>query len=115
MVYFKKAEIDTSDGFIYVYSGIHQLELEKLLDAVMTQNEYQHLGQGVYEKGNRTMRLLFGGFCKYYKFKLSIDSSDLENIKVRVLSYSSGLSGGLLGLNKVKRETNFLRELFKTI
>lgn len=115
MVYFKNAELDTGDGFIYIYSGIQQLELEKLLDAVMTQNEYRHLGQGVYEKGNRTMRLLFGGFCKYYKFKLSIDSSDIENIKVRVLSYSSGLSGGLLGLNKVKRETNFLRELFKTI
>ncbi len=115
MGYFKNEEAINSSGFIYVYSGISQYELEKAIDAAMTKNEYIHLGQGVYEKGSRIKRLLFGAFCKYYKFKISINASDTDNIKVRVISYSTGLSGGLIGLKKVKDEIKYLQNVYKNI
>lgn len=115
MGYFKSAEANTGEGFIYVYSNISQPKLEQLIDEAMTDFEYKHLGQGIYEKGNRTMRILFGGFCKYYKFKLSVDASDPQNIKVRVLNGSSGMSGGALGVAKVRKEIDRLRHLYQNL
>lgn len=115
MGYFKNAEANTGEGFIYVYSGVSQPELEKIVDAAMTNFEYRHLGQGVYEKGNRTMRLLFGGFCKYYKVKLSVDGTDPQNIKVRLLNGSSGMSGGAMGMVKVKNEIDRLRQIYQNL
>jgi len=115
MGYFKDAEVNTGEGFIYVYSGTSQQELEKLIDAAMTNFEYKHLGQGIYEKGSRTMRILFGGFCKYYKFKLSVDGTDPQNIKVRVVNGSSGISGGAIGIAKVRSEIDRLRHIYQNI
>lgn len=115
MGYFKNAEVNTGEGFIYVYSGVSQPELEKQIDAAMSNFEYRHLGQGIYEKGNRTMRILFGGFCKYYKFKLSVDATDPANIKVRVLNGSSGMSGGALGVAKVRKEIDRLRHIYQNL
>jgi hypothetical protein len=115
MGYFKSAEINTGEGFIYVYSGISQSELEKLIDAAMSDFEYKHLGHGIYEKGSRTKRILFGGFCKYYKFQLSVDATDPNNIKVRVLNGSSGMSGGAIGVAKVRNEIERLRQIYQSL
>lgn len=55
--------------------------------------------EGSYEKGDRTLRLLFGAFVKYFKFKIKI-----ENNKLHIHKESSGMSGGLIGINQVNKE-----------
>ncbi|HOK37704.1 MAG: hypothetical protein WHW07_00075 [Bacteroidales bacterium] len=56
---------------------------------------------GSYEKGDRILRLLFGAFVKYFKFKIKI-----ENNKLHIHKESSGMSGGLIGMNQVNKEFN---------
>lgn len=115
MGYFSGANLNSGERFVYVYSGVSQSELENIIDSSMQSIGYKHLGNGVYEKGSRTMRLLFGAFCKYFKFQVSLDASDPQNILVGVKKASSGMSGGLIGVNQIKNEMIYLSQAFQSI
>jgi len=59
----------------------------------------------IFEKGNRTTKLLFGAFVKYYKMQVHV-----QNGCVHIGSVSSGFSGGLIGVGQVKKEAVRLAE-----
>ncbi len=115
MAYFSGEELNSSDRFVYVYKNISQPEIERLVDSTMRSLGYKHLGRGVYEYGSRTTRLLLGGFYKYFKFKVSLDASDPTGIKVGLNKESTGMSGGLLGVSKMNKETNRLKDIFRQL
>jgi hypothetical protein len=53
----------------------------------------------IFEKGNRTTKLLFGAFVKYFKFNVKV-----ENCRVHFSSGNSRFSGGVIGIGQVKKE-----------
>ena len=115
MLYFRDAEYESGESFIYSYANTTPTELEKAVSEAMNSMGYKHLGGGVFEKGSRTMRLLFGAFCKYFKFQVAIDFSNPELLKLQVSKATTGVSGGAIGVSQVKKEMEYMKKIFQTI
>ena len=115
MGYFKGAELSSSERFIYIYSGLPLAELERQIDGAMVSAGYKNKGNGIYEYGSRTARLLLGAFHKYFKNQISIELVSPTDIRVEVRKATSGMSGGLIGMNQVKTEMVRLNRLFQSI
>ncbi len=115
MAYFSGEDLNSSERFVYIYTNIQQPEMEQIIHSTMTSLGYKHIGLGVYEYGDRAMRLILGGFYKYFKFKVTLDASDPKGIKVGLKKESSGMSGGLLGVKKMSNEMKRLKEVFRNI
>jgi len=64
---------------------------------------------GVYECGNYTMRILFGAFVKYYKFQTFVTQQGEQTV-IRVQKGHSGMSGGVIGMNKLNKELKKIAE-----
>ncbi|MFN5982043.1 MAG: hypothetical protein ACK476_04625 [Fluviicola sp.] len=120
MIHFNKSEKSIEDLFIYSYNNISLNDLSGNVEFVLTSNGYKKeeidAENSYYVKGNRVLRLLLGAFYKYFKFKVTIKeiASD-EIIKVQVKKETSGMSGGLVGMNQVKNELARLANEFKNI
>lgn len=115
MGFFKFQEHSVSDKFVYVYGGLSQADLEQLVDHKMRSMGYKHLGKGMYEKGNRTMRFILGGFSKYLKFKVTMNANDPDNLKVGVEKGMGGYMGGALGIIQMNNALAELKQIFTTI
>jgi hypothetical protein len=63
-----------------------------------------------YQKGSRVLRILLGAFVTFHQQKVSITPSDNGSTKVEIDRTSSGMSGGLLGMNAVRKEFKKVRE-----
>lgn len=114
MLYFKE-EIPVGGGLIYIYKGVSVIQMQNEIEMLMISLGYKHLTAGIFEKGNRTMRILFGAFCKYFKFKVIVQPHNEDEVKVSVVKETTGMSGGLIGMNQVKNEYARLSQAFKTI
>ncbi|WP_029906258.1 hypothetical protein [Prevotella sp. 10(H)] len=115
MLYFKEDIPNNDSKLIYIYQNITVTDMQKEVETLMLSLGYKHLGQGLFEKGNRVMRLLFGAFCKYFKFRVYVDDYDKGEVKVTVSKDTTGLSGGAIGVNQVKNEFYKLSKAFQTI
>ncbi len=60
-------------------------------------------GNGTYVRGSRVLRLLLGAFYKYFLFEVSV-FKDKEEVRVEVKRETTGMSGGVIGVNQVKKE-----------
>ncbi|NJO88100.1 MAG: hypothetical protein HC831_03400 [Chloroflexia bacterium] len=118
MAYFKENVQTTGDYFIHKYQGVDLATFTKNIEETLNSNGYKLVeGRGtnaVYEKGNRTMRLLFGAFVKYYKFMVQMQEVN-SAIDLRITKHSSGMSGGLIGVSQVKKELARLGEIMKDV
>ena len=118
MAYFKENVQTTGDYFIHKYQGADTSTLLKSVEETLIANGYKLVEGGgtnaVYEKGNRTMRILFGAFVKYYKFMVQMQEVD-SSLDLRITKHSSGVSGGLIGVNQVKKELARLSEIMRDI
>lgn len=116
---FTKNESSSNSNFIHVYSGITKAEMDEKVHKLLISSGYQKIegvkGDGTYTKGNRVLRILLGAFIKYFKFKIKSIAYEPDEVKVQVYKESSGMSGGLIGMNQVKNELNRLSDSFKTI
>jgi hypothetical protein len=65
-----------------------------------------------YSKGNRALRMLLGAFYKYNQVSANIRESD-HKITLTVNNESTGMSGGLIGMNQVKKEFNSIVAAFE--
>jgi len=114
MIQFIRNENQISDSFTHAYDCDNDNELANSLSKVMVNNGYKlvegTIQRGVYEKGNRALRILFGAFCKYYKFNIVV-----ENKRIGLSSASAGFSGGVIGIGQVRKEVNTLSEKLKTL
>lgn len=114
MIQFMRNENQLSDSFTHVYDCENDNELANALSQVMISCGYKliegNITKGVYEKGNRAMRILFGAFCKYFKFNINI-----ENKSINLSSGTSGFSGGVIGIGQVRKEVNELAEKLKNL
>ena len=104
------------DRVIYNITGCTKDELENKLNLFFTSEGYKlKKTEGevsTYEKGNRTLRILFGAFVKYHKQAVTVKHQG-ELFSLLLQKDSSGMSGGLIGVNQVNKEFARLAEAFK--
>jgi hypothetical protein len=119
MGYFVKNLQSTSDLVSNLYNGIDANGMAQLIDKTMQAQGYKmtegQIGNGTYEKGNRVMRLLFGAFVKYFKFSITISANPQGELMVNLFKQTSGMSGGLIGVNQVKNELKRMAGVMQTI
>jgi len=118
MAHFLKEENTSKDIIRYRYSGLTKQQLEDQLQEMFFASGYKEAGivnnRTIYEKGDRTMRILFGAFVKYYKFVLLVEV-DNEDVIANVMRATSGMSGGIIGRDQVTGEVIRLGQLMKQI
>ncbi len=104
------------DRVIYNASGGSREELDNKLNLFFTSEGYKLKSATpdlkTYEKGNRVARVLLGAFVKYHKQSVGIQQ-DGDKFSVMLHRDSTGMSGGLIGMNQVKKEFTRLTESFK--
>lgn len=119
MAYYINLEKLSSDQSVHQYSNIDRNSLIAQLDSKFASWGYKvesgSPGNASYEKGNRTMRILFGAFVTYFKFTVVVSENSDGIIKVGVQKTTSGMSGGLIGLKKISDELIRVAEELKKI
>jgi hypothetical protein len=119
MANFVKTEINDGSTVLNVYAGIDADALAQKVAQMLTATGYSikegSPKDGIFERGNRIVRLLMGAFHKYFKFGVRIEDGGNGQVKVRVHKLTSGMSGGLIGMNQVKKELNRIAEELKRI
>lgn len=119
MTHFKDSIEVNKTGFNYLYTDISKNDLEKKFRTLFTSNGYSCLSNtgsdSMYEKGSRVMRILLGAFIKYFKFRVIITSTSENEHTVKLIKETSGMSGGVIGINQVKKELDRLSRLFQNI
>ncbi|OSZ76955.1 hypothetical protein CAP36_11010 [Chitinophagaceae bacterium IBVUCB2] len=104
------------DRVVYNITGTSKEELENKLNLFFTSEGYKlksSVGEThTYTKGNRVMRILFGAFVKFHK-QSAIIKNEGDLYSVMLHKDSTGMSGGLIGMNQVKKEFARLSEAFK--
>lgn len=119
MAYFKKNLQRTNEIIINTYGGISKSELDEKANDLMQIQGYKLIGgtpaNGTYEKGNRTMRILFGAFVKYNKFQLSTRAVADDEVELTAQRSTSGFSGGLIGMNQVRNEVIRLADVLNSL
>ena len=106
-----------NDSVVYNITGTTREELENKLNLFFaSENLPLKSDKGdekIYQKGNKTLRVLLGVFVKYFKLAVSIKQQD-NVFSVRILrDMNLVLSGGLIGINKSRKEFARLSESFK--
>lgn len=114
MAYFQKNEISSNDHFVHLYDNVDDNLLAEKVNELFIAQGYSltegQVGNAVYERGNRFLRILLGAFIKYFKFSVSVSLG-----KVTVKKQTSGMSGGLIGMNQVKNEVKRIEALLQAI
>lgn len=114
MAHFQQNEALSNAHFVHRYAGLDDQALAQKVDNLLVSEGYRlregRPGDAVYERGNRTMRLLLGAFVKYFKFAVAVAEG-----KVTVSQRTSGMSGGLIGMSQVKNEMKRLAGVFQTL
>lgn len=105
------------DRVIYNMTGCTREELVNKLNLFFSAEGYKLQSEAgetlTYTRGNRVLRILFGAFAKYHKQSVII-KQEAEKFSVMLHKDSTGMSGGLIGMNQVKKEFARLAEAFKT-
>lgn len=114
MLYFKEEVLNDNGTLVNLYKGASLENMRNEVEMLMLSMGYKHLGGGTFEKGSRVMRILFGAFCKYFKFTIGFEQRD-DEIRMTVTKSTTGMSGGVIGMNQVKKEFEILKKSFQTI
>ena len=106
-----------NDSVVYNITGTTREELDNKLNLFFASENLPLKSdtpdEKVYMKGNKTMRILFGAFVKYFKVVASI-RQERDMFSVRLLrDMNLVVSGGLIGINKSRKEFTRLSEAFK--
>ncbi len=95
-----------NDRVIYNITGCTREELENKINLFFqSEGYYPKPGTGevkTYERGSRALRIILGAFSKYNKQSVTI-KQDGEQFSVMLNRDSTGMSGGLIGMNQVKK------------
>lgn len=119
MGYYFQTEHDSKDQVGHLYRGVSAADLAQTVHNQMLKDGYSlntgQPGNGVYEKGNRVLRILFGAFVKYFKWTILVADAGDGVTRLRMSRETSGMSGGVIGMNQVKNEFNRLKSAFSTL
>ena len=105
------------DRTLFSISGASKSELDNKLHLFFTSEGYsikseKEEGKKIYKKGNFVLSIIFGAFAKYHQVMV-ITQPVGENYSVLVQRDASGISGGVVGMNQVRKEFARLTDSFK--
>jgi hypothetical protein len=119
MTHFKSVEFSDKSSFALVYENCTPKPMADLIhDSILMDGYSVHsgmLGNRTYVKGNRVARLLLGAFYKYFQFHVEMKEIDEGSVRVTVTKTTTGMSGGLVGVNQVKKELARLESVMKEL
>ena len=102
--YFVENKVGEQKQVVCVFANISKSELHQKIKQTMADAGYKVLSENikntVYEKGNRTLRLLLGVFINYFKCSIHINENKNNQLEVVVNKQTTGMSGELLGYLK---------------
>ena len=118
MAHYSKTDASDKNGFIHVYDNISSDDLADKVNSFILGKGYKltagEAGNGTYVRGNRVARILLGAFYKYFKWEVHTNAN-AEIGSVQLSKESSGMSGGVIGVNQVKKELAVISDLLQTI
>lgn len=115
MSMFIKQEFFNENDYTFLYQCSSVDQFRKIIEQRMIDRGYRNISDDVYEKGNGTLRLLFGAFYKHYKMEILPQSIDNQQVRVLIKKRSSGFAGGIFGMNQIQKELIALSEIFKAL
>ncbi|MFT5778542.1 MAG: hypothetical protein ACI837_001498 [Crocinitomicaceae bacterium] len=114
---YKETTLITSDRFVQTFSGVTPEVLANEIDASLLADGYSAKsgapGDGIYNRGNKVVRILLGAFYKYFEFYIRTETIEGGDTQLTVKKTTSGWSGGLIGVSQVKTELRRLEAKFK--
>lgn len=100
----------------FMYENVDLNEIPKRLHAFFVKEGYKlesgNMEKGVYGIGNNVMRILFGAFVKRYTFQFKFSGTG-TTCRLEFATNMTGVSGGVIGYNKMKDENLRLVEKIK--
>ncbi|WP_392560192.1 hypothetical protein [Orbus mooreae] len=115
MATFIKEEFLNDNDYTFLYQCSSDNEFRKIIEQTMLARGYRNIGDDVYEKGNGTLRMLFGAFYKHYKMEIMPQYLGDDQVRVSIKKRSSGFAGGVFGINQIQKELRELYMLFKVL
>lgn len=119
MGHFKTVASSNGSSFEIIYENSTPESIATAIENSFQANGYSiksgDLGNRTYVKGNRVARLLLGAFYKYFEFRVGTNELSDDLVKATVTKTSSGMSGGVIGVNQVKKELARLETVFKEL
>lgn len=117
MAHFKSLETSDNKAFDVLYTDCTEESMAQLIEDSFNRDGYMiktgELGNRTYSKGNRIVRILLGAFYKYFEFHVGVRKVDETTVRVSVTKTTSGMSGGVIGVNQVKKELARLQTVFQ--
>lgn len=108
MSHYKSTKNSSKEQVVYLYEGISTEHLASETNKQLLNMGYElkegTVENGFYVKGKRLWRILLGAFYKYFKFQILIQSIDDKTVSLSLIRATTGMSGGLIGMNQVKKE-----------
>jgi hypothetical protein len=106
-----------NDAVVYNITGATRAELENKLNLFFASEKLplksEKGDEKLYIRGSKTMRILFGAFVRYFRVAVTIRQEN-ELFSVRLLrDMNLVVSGGLIGINKSRKEFTRITEAFK--
>jgi hypothetical protein len=118
MGYFSKVLVEVQGTSSFQYTGINADDLAKRVKTLFLSNGYKIKSENgnvfTFEKGTYGLRLLLGAFYKYFKFNVGVAKINENNCQVTITKATSGMSGGLIGMNQVKKEFSRIKLFLST-
>ncbi|HUP14182.1 MAG TPA: hypothetical protein VM187_18300 [Niastella sp.] len=98
---------ENKDKYTFMYEGVDLNEFPQRLEKFFQTEGYKlesgNKEEGVYGTGNGVMRILFGAFVKRYTFKHRLSGTG-STLRFEFAPNMTGVSGGVVGYNKMKKE-----------
>jgi hypothetical protein len=106
-----------NDSVVFNITGATKAELENKLNLFFAAENLplktENGEERVYQRGNKTLRVLLGVFVKYFKVLVTVrQQNDLFSVRL-VRDMNLILSGGAIGIVKSRKEFTRITEAFK--
>lgn len=88
--------------------------LEQVLGAEGFRFTWENPGECIVEKGSRTKALLLGAFGTHYKYRVLLRPQPDGNLVVDLGLATTGMSGGAVGVAKVRRKLDEVGRVLTT-
>jgi hypothetical protein len=119
MKHFQSVHFSDKNRFEFIYENATADEIGIAIEKALSTDRYiikeGALGDRTYTKGNRILRLMLGAFYKYFEFNVDVKERDDKTVIAAIRKSSSGVSGGLVGVNQVNKELKRLETVFQEI
>ena len=106
----------TKDRAIYIFENTNADQLADKLQQFLLKDGYKLESgtpkKGVYGKGSKTMRILFGAFVKRFTWGVTVADKDGQTV-LKFNKDEKGYWGGAIGVSQVKTEYGRITAVLK--